>query len=434
MSPFTIGLIGMLFFFLLAAFEMPLGFAFITAGFLGLIYTKGIGAGLSILGSEVYSLSASYTFSALPLFILMGQFAFQAGIGRDLYVSAYKWLGRLPGGLALATMLACTGFAACNGSTVASAAAMGSLAFPEMEKFRYNRGLSTAVIATGGSLGILIPPSNMFIIYGYITETSIAALFIAGILPGLLLSALYLTLIFVMCKRNPKLGSPTNETFTWKERFASLTGIWGMLVLFVLIIGGMYFGIFSPSEAASIGALGAFVLVVVRRRLTKSILFDSLRASVRITCMVMFIIVGAMMFNVFLSTSGFGVAFSNWMIDLPLPRYVLLAIILLIYIPLGAFMDALAMVMLTLPIIFPVIKVLGFDPIWFGVLIIIMLEMGVLTPPIGLNAFVVHGVTNVPLWEIYRGLTPFILVMCLGLAILVIVPQISLYLPSIMRM
>ena len=432
MSPITIGLIGMLAFLFLAALNIPLGFAFIIVGFVGVIVLKGLGPGLALLGSIPYSLAASYSLSVFPLFVLMGEFAFNSGIGRDLYTTAYRWLGRFPGGLALATMLGCTGFAACTGSSIASAATMGSLAFPEMERFHYSRRLSTAVIATGGTLGILIPPSTMFIVYGVITQTSIGELFIAGILPGLMLSFMYLTLVFIKCKLNPQLGPP-GERFSWKERIVSLSRVIGMLVLFSLIIGGLYFGIFTPSEAGAIGASGAFLIVVIRRRLTKPVLYDTLINSVRTTCFVMVVIIGAMIFNVFLSACGFGIALAGWVGSLPVSRYVILIFIVFMYIPLGAFMEALSIVFLTLPFIFPIVIDLGFDPVWFGVIIIILLEMGVLTPPIGLNAYVVNGVTKVPLGEIFRGLTPFIIVMCLGIAILIAFPQISLFLPSLMR-
>jgi len=432
LSPITIGLIGMLAFLFLAALNIPLGFAFIIVGFVGVIVLKGLGPGLALLGSIPYSLAASYSLSVFPLFVLMGEFAFNSGIGRDLYTTAYRWLGRFPGGLALATMLGCTGFAACTGSSIASAATMGSLAFPEMERFHYSRRLSTAVIATGGTLGILIPPSTMFIVYGVITQTSIGELFIAGILPGLMLSFMYLTLVFIKCKLNPQLGPP-GERFSWKERIVSLSRVIGMLVLFSLIIGGLYFGIFTPSEAGAIGASGAFLIVVIRRRLTKPVLYDTLINSVRTTCFVMVVIIGAMIFNVFLSACGFGIALAGWVGSLPVSRYVILIFIVFMYIPLGAFMEALSIVFLTLPFIFPIVIDLGFDPVWFGVIIIILLEMGVLTPPIGLNAYVVNGVTKVPLGEIFRGLTPFIIVMCLGIAILIAFPQISLFLPSLMR-
>jgi C4-dicarboxylate transporter, DctM subunit len=432
LSPIAIGLIGMLCFVCLVALNIPLAFSFIIVGFIGVIFMKGLGPGLALLGSIPYSLAASYSLSVLPLFILMGQFAFHSGTGKDLYDTAYKWLGRLPGGLALATMLACTGFGACTGSTIAAAATMGSIAFPQMDRFQYSRRLSTAVIATGGTLGILIPPSNMFIIYGIMTETSIAQLFIAGILPGLMLSAMYCTLILIMCLRNPQLGPP-GERFSWKEKIVSIFGIWGMLALFVLIIGGLYLGVFTPTEAGAIGSLGALLLLVLRGRLARSVVHDALIDSARTTCYVMFIIVGAMVFNVFLGTCGFGVALGNWVNNLPVSRWLILVFVLLMYVPFGCFMDALSMMLLTLPFIYPIIIKLGFDPIWFGVLMVVLLEMGVLTPPIGLNVFVVTGVTGVPNGEIFRGVTPFILVMCLGLAILVLFPEISLILPRMMR-
>jgi C4-dicarboxylate transporter DctM subunit len=431
MSPIGIGLTGIASFLLLSLMGIPLGFAFIIVGFSGLVLVKGIWPALSLLGSSPYSLTASYSFSVFPLFVLMGQFAFHSGIGRDLYLTAYKWLGRLPGGLALATIIAATGFAACTGSSVASAATLSSLAFPEMDKYLYSRRLSTAVIATGGTLGVLIPPSTMFIIYGIVTQTSIGALFVAGILPGIMLSIFYLTLIFIMCKRAPRLGPP-GESFTWGERFRSLSGVWGMLVLFSLIMGGLYFGIFSPSEAGATGALGAFLIALLRGRLTKSVLYNASMESARTTCFIMVIIVGAMILNVFLSACGFGIAVGDWVKALPLPRYVILVLILLIYVPFGAFMDALSIVLLTLPFVFPIVLDLGFDPVWFGVLTVILLEMGVLTPPVGLNVFVVSGVTKVPVGEIFSGLTPFIIVMALGLAVLVAFPQISLFLPGLM--
>lgn len=432
MSPVLNGVIGMTCFFVLSMLGVPIGFALIAVGFAGLVLFKGIWASLYLFGNAPYSLAASYSFSVFPLFVLMGQFAYHSGIGRDLYVAAYRWLGRLPGGLALATMLACTGFAACTGSTVAAAATMGTLAFPEMERFRYSRRLSTAVIATGGTLGTLIPPSSGFIIYGILTQTSIGSLFIAGILPGILLSALYLVLIYLMCVRNPDLG-PRGEEFTFSEKIESLKGVWGMLVLFALIIGGLYFGIFSPNEAGASGALGAFLIALLRGRLNKKTIYDALISSAQTTCFVMFIIIGAMMFNYFLASCGFGIAFGEWVKNLPFPPLIILIIILVLYIPLGAFMDSLSIVLLTLPFIFPIVTDLGFDPIWFGVLIVVELEMGVLTPPVGLNAYVVHGITKVPLKDIFIGLTPFIITMCIGMAILIAFPQISTFLPSLMK-
>lgn len=432
MSPILMGVIGLAGFFLLALFGMPLAFAFATVGLVGVIAVKGLLPGLALIGSAPFAQTASYSLVALPLFILMGQFAFRSGIGRDLYNAAYNWLGRLPGGLALATMVACTGFAACTGSSVASAATMATLSYPEMERLNYNRRLSTACIATGGTLGNLIPPSTLFIVYGVMTETSIGALFIAGILPGLMLSTIYMTVILVLCKRNPQLGPP-GEHVPWRQKFASLTGVWGVLALALLVIGGLYFGVFSPSEAGAIGGFGAFLIVILRRRLTKSVLHDTLLETARTTCLAMLIIVGAMIFNTFITTTGFGTSLAMWVSALPLSPIMILIAILVIYIPLGCVMDSFAMIMLTLPIFFPTIESLGFDPVWFGILITVMMEMGLLTPPVGINAFVVHGVTKVPVGEIFRGLVPFILAMCLGVALLVAFPQISLFLPHIMR-
>ncbi len=432
MEPFLVVFVGFFFFLLLSVFEVPLGFAFITIGFVGVIFTRGLGPGLNLLGSSLYSLLSSYTFAAIPLFILMGSFAFTAGIGRDLYISAYKWFGKLPGGIALATMVACAGFGTCSGSTVAAAATMGSLCFPEMVKLRYNKGFSAAVIAAGGTLDIVIPPSNTFIIYGFITDVSIGALFAAGFLPGLVLTLIFMLLIVAMCQISPRLGPPSGESFSWKEKIASLGGVWGMVALFGLVIGGLFFGIFSPSEAAAIGAFGSFVLITVRRQLKRSVLVTALMRSVRITCSVMFVIVGALVFNVFLATSGFATAFTNWLLGLPVSRWVILVISLLMYIPLGAFMDELALMMLTLPIIAPVISILGFDLVWYGILLTVMLQFGLLTPPIALAAYVVQGVTKVPLWDIYRSLIPFLVALLVGLGLLIAFPQITLLVPHLM--
>jgi tripartite ATP-independent transporter DctM subunit len=384
------------------------------------------------LGSSLYSLLSSYTFAAIPLFILMGSFAFTAGIGRDLYISAYKWLGKLPGGIALATMVACAGFGTCSGSTVAASATMGTLCFPEMVKLRYNKGFSAAVIAAGGTLDIIIPPSNTFIIYGFITDVSIGALFAAGFLPGLLLCLIFMLLIIAMCQKSPRLGPSSDESIPWKEKITSLGRVWGMMALFGLVIGGLFFGIFSPSEAAAIGAFGSFVLITVRRQLNRSVLVTALARSVRITCSVMFVIVGALFFNAFLATSGFATAFTNWLTSLPVSPWVILVISLLMYIPLGAFMDELALMMLTLPIIAPVISSLGFDLVWYGILVTVMLQFGLLTPPIALAAYIVHGVTKVPLWDIYRSLIPFLVALLVGLGLLIVFPKITLLVPRLM--
>ena len=432
MEPILLGLVGFFCFLLLAVLEVPLGFAFITVGVAGVIFTRGLEPALSLLGSSLYPMLSSYTFSAIPLFILMGSFAFTAGIGRDLYASAYRWLGKLPGGIALATMATCAGFGTCSGSAIAAAATMGDLCYPEMVRLRYNKGFSAAAIAAGSTLQIIIPPSNTFIIYGFITDVSIGALFAAGILPGLLLCLVFMLLILIMCKLSPTLGPASDQSFSWKEKIASLRGVWGMLVLFSVVIGGLFFGIFAPSEAAAIGAFGAFILFIVRGHLKRSELVSALTRSVRITCGVMFVIVGALVFNVFLGTSGFVHAFTGWLLGLPVSPWVILVVSLLMYIPLGAFMDELALMMLTLPIIAPVISGLGFDLVWYGILLTVMMQFGLITPPIALVAYVVQNVTKVPLWQIYRSLIPFLLALLVGLGLLIAFPEITLLVPRLM--
>jgi tripartite ATP-independent transporter DctM subunit len=432
LSPFVISLIGIGAFLLLVILRLPIAFAFAIVGFVGVLLLKGVGQGLSVLGIAPYTWASDYVLIAVPLFVLMGQFAFHSGISSDLYAAGYRWLGRLPGGLALATTLASTGFAACTGSSLASAATMGTIAYPEMKRFNYSPRLSTGCIAAGGTLGILIPPSVIFIIYGVLTGTSIGKLFIAGIFPGLMLSGLFLILILMMCKRNPQLG-PRGMSFPWRDRFTSLIGVWGMIALFLIVIGGLYIGIFTPSEAGAIGAFGAFLIALSKRRLTKSALIASLRDSLRITCMALTILIGAMIFSVFLVATDTPAKLAELIVRLPLPSYVILVMILALYIPLGMLMDALPMILLTLPLVFPVIESLGFDPIWFGVLLVIMCEMALISPPVGMNVYIVQGVTKAPLEEVFRGALPFLLVMIVGVAILVAFPQISLFLPGMMK-
>jgi C4-dicarboxylate transporter DctM subunit len=433
LSPLFIGIISVVAFLALAMIGMPIGFSFATMGFIGIIFLRGLDPALSILGSLPYTWASNYNLIAVPLFILMGQFAFHSGISTDLYDTAYKWVGKLPGGLALTTALACTGFAGCTGSSLASAATMGTIAIPEMQKNNYDPRLATGCVAAGGTLGILIPPSVIFIIYGVMTYTSIGKLFIAGILPGVMLSSMFLVLIYFMCKRKPTLGPP-GPSFPLKERLTSLMRISGALVLFAIVIGGLYIGAFSPSEAGGIGAFGAFILLIVKARITKQNVANALRDSARTTCFSFTILIGAMIFGSFLTISGLPAELTKWVVGLSVSRYVILISILLMYVPLGAIMDCLPMILLTLPVVFPVIDTLGFNTVWFGVLVVLMSEMALISPPVGINAYVVQGVAkNVPLEEVFRGAMPFIGVMAIGVAILTAFPQISLFLPSLME-
>jgi C4-dicarboxylate transporter, DctM subunit len=412
---------------------MPIGFTFALVGFLGFVFLRDLNQALGLLGLIPYSWASTYTLVVLPLYILMGQFAFQSGVSADLYKTGYKWVGRMPGGLALATMVACTGFAACSGSSLASAATMSIVAIPEMKKYNYNLRLAAGCVAAGGTLGILIPPSIIFIIFGLMTETSVGKLFIAGILPGLLLSSLFMILIYVLCRRNPKLGPP-GPNFSWRERIISLKNVWGMLSLFILVVGGIYFGIFTATEAGAIGAGGAFFLTLIKRQLTWGSLLNTLKNTVRTTAMIFMIVIGAQIFNSFLVISGIPTTISKWIADLPFPPFVILSAVLLIYIPLGMIMDSLPMILLTLPTFFPVITNLGYDPIYFGVLVVLMCEMANISPPMGMNLFIVKGVApDIPLEDIARGIIPFFIVMVICVVILMVFPQISLFLPALMK-
>jgi tripartite ATP-independent transporter DctM subunit len=424
-SPLLICIIGLAAFFLVMSQGMPIAFAFALVGFVGIILLKGLGPGLAAVGSAPYTWSTMGALLPVPLFMLMGQFMYHSGFSTELYAAAHKWLGRRPGGLALATTLASTGFAACSGASLAGAATMGTVAYPEMKSFNYHPRLATGCIAAGGSLSCLIPPSAAFIVYGVLTETSIGKLFIAGILPGLLLAGLYMTVIHIMCRRNPTLGPP-GQTYSLREKLASLKGILGVLILFIIVIGGLFVGVFTPSEAGAMGAFGAFVIMVLRGRLTIATLVTALKDSITTTCFVLTITIGAMVFSNFLALGGFSTLFREWVMAMPVSRHIILITILLIYIPLGLFMDGLAMLLLTIPIVFPIVKGFGFDPVWFGVILTLIVEMALITPPVGMNSYVVHGVTKVPLEEVFRGIIPFFLMMLACLALLYTFPQITL--------
>ncbi|MBW2608857.1 MAG: TRAP transporter large permease [Deltaproteobacteria bacterium] len=433
MEPVTVGIICLCLFFLFIFIGMPIGFAFLTIGFFGFVLVRTFDSACYLLGSVPYTWGSTYQMVVIPLFILMGQFAFQSGISKDLYESAYKWVGGKPGGIALATTVACTLFAACTGSSLASAATMGTIAMPEMKKFKYSMRLATGCVAAGGTLGILIPPSVVFIVYGFLTGSSIGKLFIAGIIPGILIALIFLTLIYVRCRINPDIG-PRGPSSTWKEKIRSLLGVWGMLALFILIIGGLYLGVFTPSEAGAIGASGAFIIMVFKGRLTWLGLSSSLVGTIKTTAMIFMILIGAQVFNGFLTLSGIPAMIAAAMGNLPVPNHVVLIIILLVYIPLGMMMDGLPMILLTLPTLFPIVVDLGFDPIWFGVLTCVMCELSNITPPMGMNLYIIKGVSGgqVSIQEVIMGAIPFSIALLICLAILVTVPQISLFLPGLM--
>ena len=432
MSPELIGIIGIILMFLLLALRMYIGLAMAIVGFLGLCFLIGFDAAMGVLGITPLTEGSSYTLSVIPLFVLMGQFAFVSGISTDIYKTVYNWMGHMKGGLAMATILACAGFAAICGSSLATGATMGMVAIPEMKKYRYDNRLSTGCVAAGGTLGILIPPSIGFVIYGILTEVSIGKLFMAGFIPGILLASIFISAVYIQCKINPKMG-PRGPKATWREKIKSLTGTWGMLLLFLLVMGGIYMGIFTPNEAAGVGAFGAFIFALLKGKINMKSLIQCLMDTGKTTAMIFLIIIGANIFSTFLGLARLPMGLADFIAALALPRIVILMGIILVFIALGCVMDCYAIMILTVPIIFPVIEALQFDPIWFGVIMVIVLEMGLITPPVGLNVFVLKAAApEVPLTTIFKGIWPFLISALIAIVLLIIFPQIALFLPSLM--
>jgi len=432
-SPITIGLIGIVVLVLIFLLGMPVGFAMAFVGLAGFCYLVSPEAGLSILARDVFSNFSSYSLTVIPMFVLMGSIAFASGMSRRLYDAGYTLFGQLRGGLAMATIAACAGFAAMCGSTNATAAAMGRVSLPEMKRYNYDDSLATGCVAAAGSLGILIPPSTIFIIYGILTEQSIGKLFIAGVIPGIILAALFIAVVSLLCLRNPNLA-PAGVPTSWREKLAGLTGILEMLVLFGLVIGGLFLGWFSPTQAGAAGAAGALLIGLARRQLNWQGFLFAIKDALRITCMVMVIVTGAIIFGHFIAVAKIPLVLSEWVGGLPLPPAAIMGIIVLMYLAGGCFMDALALITLTVPIIYPVILILGFDPIWFGVIIVLVTEMGVITPPVGVNVYVIKGIAeDVPLETIFRGIFPFLAALIVAVAILIAFPQIATFLPSFTR-
>jgi len=433
MEPTTVGLIGLAILVIVLFSRMPVGFVMALLGVLGFSYVVSFDGGLRMLAKDFFGVFGSYSLTVVPLFILMGQITFHAGISSRLFDTAYKYVGHMPGGLAMATVAACAGFAAICGSTNAAAATMATVALPEMDSYGYDKVLSTGTVAAGGSLGILIPPSVIFIVYGIMTEQSIGRLFIAGILPGILLTVLFGLAIYIWVKLRPDIA-PRGPKTTFKEKLYSLRGVGDTLILFVLVMGGLFAGFFTPTEAGAVGAGGAIVLGFIRRRLTWKGFIQAAIESTRISCMVLVIVAGATMFGHFLAITRIPFALATWVSELAMPSWAIMAFIIFIYLVGGAFIDALALILLTISIFYPVVTNMGYDPIWFGVIIVLVTQMGVITPPVGVNVYIVSGVAkDVSLMAIFRGAVPFLIALILCSLILIPFPQIALFLPNLMR-
>ena len=432
MSLALAGVAGILVLLVLLALRMPVGIAMMVVGTAGIALLANGRAALSTLANEAIAITTKVELLVIPLFILMGNLATASGLSRNLYDAAYAWVGARRGGLASATVLGCAGFSALCGSSVASAVTVGRIALPEMRRHRYDPALATATVAAGGTLGILIPPSAGFVIYAILTEQSIGQLFIAGILPGLLLTGLFVLTVWLLVARNPALGPP-GPRLPRAERLAALAGAGPILVVMVGTIGGIYVGMFTPMEAAAVGAVLTLLIALVRRGLTLSSAGRVLSDTARTTAMIYVILVGAHVFGPFLARTGLPAALSEWMIGVGLSPHGTLALILLLLVVLGCFLEGFAMLVLTLPILFPTVVALGFDPIWFGVVMVIVLEMGLITPPVGVNVFVVRSIArDVPLGAIFHGVLPFWGAMLACVMLLVAFPQIATVLPRTM--
>lgn len=433
MDPTTVGLIGLGLLILVLFSRMPVGFVMALLGLLGFSYLVNFEGGLRMLAKDFYTVFGAYSLTVVPLFILMGQVTFHAGISSRLFDTAYKFIGHLPGGLAVATIAACAGFAAICGSTNAAAATMATVALPEMRRYGYNMELATGTVAAGGSLGILIPPSVIFIVYGILTEQSIGKLFMSGVIPGLLLSVLFILTVFVWVRLRPEIA-PKGPRFSIKERIESLKGVIETLLLFVLVMGGLFLGFFTPTEAGAIGAGGSILLGLITKRLSFKKLKQALLESTRISCMVMVIVAGATMFGHFLAITRIPYILATWVSTLPLPHYAIMAFIILLYLIGGCFIDALALILLTIPIFYPVVTNMGYDPIWFGVIIVLVTQLGVITPPVGINVYVVAGIVrDVPLERIFKGSLPYLIALILLSLLLIPFPKLAVWLPSLMK-
>ncbi len=431
MNPHTLAVGGFIALFALMLLRVPIGIAMGLIGVVGFGIVSGdFGSALSVLAQSPIRTVADLNFAVIPLFLLMGAFASASGMSRELFRVSNAFVGHLRGGLGIATIAACGGFAAICGSSVATAAAFSSVAYPEMRRHGYPQSFSTGVIAAGGSLGIMIPPSTVLAVYGLITDQDIGKLFIAGIVPGILAVGMYIVTINLIGLLRPKF-LPHGQHQGWGERLASMRDIWAVALLFVFIIGGLYGGLFTATEAGGMGAAGAFLISVARRRLSWTQFMSSLIESLRTTSAVFTILIGALLFGYFLTITQTPQALTTWVMDLGLGKYGVLALIMVMYLALGCVMDAMAMIVLTVPIVFPVVRQLGFDPIWFGVIIVMTVELGLIHPPVGMNVFVIKSVVrDVKLSTIFLGVAPFVVTDILRLVVLIAFPIIATWLPA----
>ncbi|MBU2486125.1 MAG: TRAP transporter large permease [Alphaproteobacteria bacterium] len=432
MSDLMIGVGGLVVMFAFMVFRMPVGMAMLAAGYFGTVLISGARSANALLVTETFSAASNYNLTVIPLFILMGNIASVAGFSSRLYEAAFAWVGWLRGGLASASIIGCAAFAAVSGSSVATAVTIGKVALPEMKRFGYSDALATGAIAAGGTLGFLIPPSTGFVLYAILTEESIGQLFMAGILPGLLLTALFMAAVALVTLKDPEAG-PRGERVSISKRLSALARALPLITVIIVSIGGIYLGVFTPVEAAGVGAGLVILMAIGMRKLEWRMLKQAVSDTVGTTAMLYLIVIGASVLNPFLALTHVPAMLGEAMTSAGLGPYGVLLLIIIAYLVLGMFMDGLAMLVVTIPIFFPIITGLGFDPIWFGVVAVIVIEMGMITPPVGLNVFVVKSVAqDVPMATIFRGVIPFWIAMAVCLLAVIVFPQIALTIPSAM--
>jgi tripartite ATP-independent transporter DctM subunit len=430
MSLFAIGLTGIVVMIALILLGVNIGMSMFLVGFIGYALCVDLGAAFAIFRTVPFTQAASFSLSVIPLFVLMGQFGFRSGITSGLFDAARKWFTWVPGSLSIATIVAAAGFSAICGSTLATTATFTTVAMPEMRKHGYDDGLAAGSIVAGGTLGVLIPPSTVFIVYGLVAEQSIGKLFASGIVPGLILALFYCITVVIICKRRPGVA-PSHEHFTWRERLISVKGVGPIALLFIAVIGGMFAGVFTANEAAAIGAVIGLAFMVVMRRFNFTALKLCLLESANTTAMIFQVILGAYTFNAFMTVTGLPTMLAEFIGGLPINRYIIVVVIMLIFMVLGCIMDCLAIILLTVPIFLPMIEALGFDPIWYGVLMVLASDQGLMTPPVGMSVYILAGmVKDVPMQRIFAGTFPFVIAIFMCILVVIFFPQLSLWLPN----
>lgn len=430
MSEITVGIVALIVLLLLFSTGIELGFAMALVGMVGFAYLNGLQAAMQLVGRDMYDVITNYGYTVFPLFILMGQIGFNAGIAVRLYDAAHKFVGHIPGGLAMATVMGATGFKAICGSSAATSATFASVAIPEMNRYGYDRRLSTGIVATVGTLGCIIPPSVVLIIFGIITEQSIGQLFLAGIVPGLIIALFFLAIIYGWVKINPKVA-PLSERSTWKARIKSLPEVMWILVVFCLVVGGIMGGFFTPTEAGAVGTFLILVLAVATGHMKFKEYATSVSEALRTAGMILMLIAGSVILGHFIAVTNIPQQTADWLVSLPLNRYVIMLLICLVYELGGSFIDDLAFMILATPIFYPAVIKLGFDPIWFGIVIGVVVMIGVVIPPVAVCVFVVKNITKVPMGEIYKGVAPFLISLVVVWGLLFLFPQLALWLPSL---